>query len=100
MRRWLAVLLLAGCSPARDDVRARTLAEPSRATPSVKAVPAPPGDPARGRELAVKFECNRCHDGAGDLPAVATERHCTRCHDDIETGRFGAGTPKIGHWKQ
>jgi cytochrome c1 len=47
----------------------------------------------------LKFECNRCHDGTGH-PAMATKLHCTHCHEDIATGRFGAGTPKIGTWRK
>jgi len=47
----------------------------------------------------LQFECNRCHDGTGH-PAMATEKHCTHCHEDISTGRFGAGTPKIAEWKK
>jgi cytochrome c2 len=31
---------------------------------------------------------------------MPTEQHCTHCHEDISTGRFGAGTPKIGEWRR
>src|SRR5262245_41124384 len=31
---------------------------------------------------------------------MATEKHCTHCHEDISTGRFGAGTAKIGEWRK
>lgn len=57
------------------------------------------GDATNGAKLVVTFECNRCHDGTGH-PAMATEKHCTHCHEDISTGRFGAGTAKIGEWRK
>jgi cytochrome c2 len=57
------------------------------------------GDPENGAKLVSSFECNRCHDGTGH-PAMATEKHCTHCHEDISTGRFGAGTAKIGIWRK
>lgn len=63
-----------------------------------EAVP-PPGDVARGRELVLKFECNRCHDGTGH-PATVTEKHCSHCHEDISTGRFGMGATKLGTWRK
>ena len=57
------------------------------------------GDAERGHALVVRFECNRCHDGTGEK-AMATERHCTHCHEDIATGRFGAGAPRLAEWKR
>lgn len=57
------------------------------------------GDAESGEKLVLTFECNRCHDATGH-PATATEKHCTHCHEDISTGRFGAGTPKIGEWRK
>jgi mono/diheme cytochrome c family protein len=49
----------------------------------------PKGDAAHGAELVKKFECNRCHDGVGEGPAVR-ERHCVRCHQAVA---FTAGKP-------
>jgi cytochrome c2 len=71
---------------------------PSERAPEVTAHTAD-GDPESGAKLVASFECNRCHDGTGH-PAMAAEKHCTHCHEDISTGRFGAGTTKIGEWRK
>jgi hypothetical protein len=31
---------------------------------------------------------------------MVSEKHCTHCHEDIETGRFGAGSAKISEWRR
>jgi cytochrome c1 len=113
----LVSMVFGACSPARggephgDTARPRGVTAPTPV--AVTAAPVPPpaptahgepatqpaGDVARGRELVLKLECNRCHDGTGH-PAMATERHCTHCHEDIANGRFGAGSPKLGAWQK
>jgi cytochrome c2 len=57
------------------------------------------GDAEKGAALVTKFECNRCHEGVSTAK-VTFDQQCVGCHENIATGRFGAGTPKIGHWKE
>lgn len=77
-----------------------------------------PGDPKRGAELVVKFECARCHDGLAKaspipLPAKPPEeitaadltkvdnKHCFHCHAAILDGAYQA--PKAAttaRWKK
>jgi cytochrome c5 len=82
------------------------------------ASPAAAGDPKHGAELAVKFECARCHDGlnkastvpypetaAADLTAAdATKpdnKHCYHCHAAILDGRYQAPKPATTtRWKK
>ncbi len=115
--RFLSVLLglgLAACSskneghasgtekpkpPPIASVIAQVANAPSAAPSAESPVPDLPGDAEHGGKLVLSFECNRCHDGTGH-PAMALEKHCTHCHEDIMTGRFGAGTPKIAEWKR
>jgi cytochrome c2 len=99
----LATLFSFACSPAHDENGAAPAARGASPDTVAERAASPAelhGDPARGRLLAVEYECTRCHDGVGDVAAFPTERHCTHCHDDIGTGRFGAGTTKIGQWKK
>jgi cytochrome c551/c552 len=111
----LLALLAASCGGARDEgagtgrlavTAGPTATDVARSTsralaedPATAVGAAANGDPDRGRALVLEYECNRCHDGTGQ-PAIATERHCTHCHEDIATGRFGAGTPRIAEWKR
>lgn len=54
----------------------------------------------RGLALAERFECNRCHDGAGLTPAPRS-KHCVRCHQDIERGRYrGASAAVLARWQE
>ena len=69
------------------------------AAPGVGGTASGPGDPHRGRELAVRFECSRCHDGAGIEPARFLE-HCVHCHKDILAGRFRAPPQKVQAWQK
>lgn len=104
-----SLFLVVGCSgaPGKGAPKpvASATAPASASAPTIaEAAPvatAPPaaGDPESGAKLVASFECNRCHDGTGH-PAMATEKHCTHCHEDISTGRFGAGTAKIGEWRK
>jgi cytochrome c1 len=55
------------------------------------------GDPARGKEVMVKFECARCHSGAIEAPAK--EKQCTGCHSDIMAGTVQATPAKLAHWQ-
>ncbi|HVU03989.1 MAG TPA: c-type cytochrome [Polyangiaceae bacterium] len=105
----LVLLSAVACSSSKDGghasatqkAAASVTAAPVKAAEPVATAPAPEvaGDAERGEKLVLQFECNRCHDGTGH-PAMALEKHCTHCHEDIMTGRFGAGTPKIAEWKR
>lgn len=54
----------------------------------------------RGRALAERFECNRCHDGAGLTPAPR-RKHCVHCHQAIEDGRYpGASARVLSRWQE
>lgn len=53
---------------------------------------------AHGKELVLKYECNRCHDGTGH-PAAAQGKHCVHCHKDIVEDRFKAPAATIARWK-
>jgi mono/diheme cytochrome c family protein len=70
---------------------------PPEATPTL--VDTHPGDAARGRELVARFECARCHDGAGVEP-TPTNKHCVHCHQDLASGKLGAGSPEAPKWRE
>lgn len=54
----------------------------------------------RGRALAERFECNRCHDGAGLTPAPR-RKHCVHCHQAIEAGRYpGVSSRILMRWQR
>jgi cytochrome c2 len=100
----LATLLVVGCGrteqhdpapSAGPDLPAAASAAPA-ATPAVAALH---GNVERGKELAEKFECSRCHDGTG-LAAAPLEKHCVTCHEDITTGKFRAPADKLAKWKK
>jgi cytochrome c2 len=77
--------------------------EPSASAPPASAVPAavaqPRGDPERGHALAVRFECNRCHDGTGEAPA-AFELQCFHCHQQILAGEFKPPKRQEKRWRE
>ncbi|MBX3264236.1 MAG: c-type cytochrome [Labilithrix sp.] len=88
--------VLAGCpSKPKPDPAAKEAPPPS-ATPLAPAEAAP--DPARGKELVLTFQCNRCHDGTGH-PAAADNKHCVHCHKKIVDDRFEAPAASIARWK-
>ncbi len=60
--------------------------------------PEPRGDAARGRELAKKRECHRCHGGL-DLEPVDTTRHCVACHSEVLAGKFDH-EPDAKRWRK
>jgi mono/diheme cytochrome c family protein len=102
----LVALGASGCNGERAPLPAAStaasvVASAAPATPSASAVPvaASAGDVARGRELARRFECSRCHDGT-ELKAASQEKHCTHCHQDILAGRFAAGAAALPRWKK
>jgi mono/diheme cytochrome c family protein len=69
--------------------------------PAVSAPAAPAlavGDPARGHELVVAYQCSRCHEGSG-TPAPGREQHCVTCHQDIEQGKLHAPAAVLARWR-
>jgi mono/diheme cytochrome c family protein len=73
----------------------------SAATPKLAASVAavlPSGSAEHGRDLVLKYECNRCHDGTGH-PAAVQGKHCVHCHEDILAGRFEASAATLARWK-
>jgi cytochrome c2 len=99
----IIALVAAACSPPsieRKEHRAPAplaVSEAPREAPKVAT--AIHGDADKGAALIAQFECNRCHEGVSSAK-VTFDKQCVGCHENIVTGRFGAGTPKIGHWKE
>lgn len=61
---------------------------------------AEPTSPARrGADLAVAFECQRCHEGQG-LPTPPPEKACVGCHAAIESGAFDAPPEVLARWQK
>ncbi|MEQ8719753.1 MAG: c-type cytochrome [Sandaracinaceae bacterium] len=86
----LLCLLLVACDGAA----------PTPPVPTTSVEPEPPapiGDAARGRALLVRFECSRCHAGAG--PPAAAERDCVGCHRDVRAGRVEAPPEILAGWR-
>lgn len=52
-----------------------------------------------GQQLLERFECARCHDGAG-LPVPPLEKHCTHCHQEILRGTFKAPPDALARWQK
>lgn len=61
------------------------------------AEPLLPGNAERGAELVEKFECQRCHDGAGVRP-IADDKHCVHCHQAIEKKTYPAPAESLEKW--
>lgn len=80
----LATLLAIACSDPEP---------PPRVDPPI--VDAPIGDATRGEELALTFECARCHTGIGDAPDL--QKQCAGCHADILDGTLEV--PEGEHWR-
>lgn len=102
MRSWVlpvavcvsAVFALAGCPNA--DKKPKPDPSPS-ATPPPSAstlTAAHGGDPAKGKALVEKQQCNRCHDGTGFDPAPQG-KHCVHCHTDIMDAKFGSAESRV-----
>ena len=97
----VVAVALTGC-PKKVDPRPDPLATAQDAggTASI-ATPLPVSaiaNPEHGKELVLKYECNRCHDGSGH-PAAAQGKHCVHCHKDIMEDRFSASAASLARWK-
>jgi mono/diheme cytochrome c family protein len=88
---------LTGC-PKKNDEPPIPKASPSSNVPEHPSPTSPVASAEHGKELVLKYECNRCHDGSGH-PAAAQGKHCVSCHKDIMEGRFTASAASIARWK-
>jgi mono/diheme cytochrome c family protein len=52
-----------------------------------------------GAALAIAYECNRCHEGAG-LEQATADKACVGCHTAIHSGRFEAPPDVLAHWQK
>jgi mono/diheme cytochrome c family protein len=108
----LLVLAAAGCSPTKTEPVPDNSAATSSSSGAVTQTPTavateatppipdtPPGDAKHGLELVGKFECSRCHDGAG-VASAPTNKHCVHCHQDLASGKLGAGSPEAAKWRE
>lgn len=102
-----ATLSLAACNDPPAPTQPTATPTTTAATASASTAPATtsppddgtPGNPAHGKDLVAKLECNRCHDGTGNEPAVLP-KHCVHCHQEIITGKFkGASAAKLTQWQ-
>jgi mono/diheme cytochrome c family protein len=108
------LLILAACRGGRHDPpgagpspTASSTSSPSSTTSAVVAPAATTvalvdgaADAERGHALAIKFECNRCHDGAGPEPAAAFELQCFHCHQQILSGKFKPPARLEKRWRE
>lgn len=77
--------------------------------PAASGVAAPLGPPAivavsggnaeHGKELVLKYQCNRCHDETGYDP-MPRDLHCVHCHQDILADKFPASAAAMTRWKK
>jgi mono/diheme cytochrome c family protein len=92
---------LTGC-PKKPDPKPDPSGPQADASPNplnaVPAVTAATANAEHGKELVLKYECNRCHDGSGH-PAAVQGKHCVHCHKDIMEDRFSASAASIARWK-
>ena len=54
---------------------------------------------AAGKDLIVKFECNRCHK-LPDIEPPSEGKQCVGCHVEIEAGRFEAPRRILRRWQK
>jgi cytochrome c1 len=102
----LVAVALTGCpnkpgpkpDPASSDAGGAPSAVASGASSAPKAALASAASAAHGKELVLKYECNRCHEGSGHPDAVQG-KHCVHCHKDIMEDRFSASAASITRWK-
>ena len=107
-----ALLILAACH-GRDPAgtgpapRPSSTSSPSSTFASTSAAPATTAAPIeagsdveRGHALAIKFECNRCHDGVGPEPTAAFELQCFHCHQQILAGTFKPPPRQEKRWRE
>ena len=98
------VAALTGC-PKKIEQAPDPAADASSAAPSSSsassassAALASVASAAHGKELVLKYECNRCHEASGHPDAVQG-KNCVHCHKDIMEGRFSASAASIARWK-
>ena len=87
-------IALAGCpsKPKPDPTPAVDASAP------VAVATEPTGNAVHGKELALSYQCNRCHDGTGH-PAPVEGKDCVHCHDNIMHDNFKAPPATLARWK-
>ena len=93
----LVAVALTGC-PKKADPTPDPLADAGAKTTTQPVASAPMPSADHGKDLVLKYECNRCHDGSGHA-AATQNKHCVHCHKDIMEDRFKASTASIARWK-
>ena len=98
----LIVVALTGCpkkvDPKPDPTTTDAAAAASNGPLASNAALANAASVAHGKELVLKYECNRCHEASGHPDAVQG-KHCVHCHKDIMEDRFSASAASIARWK-
>jgi cytochrome c5 len=96
----LIVVALTGCPKKVDPKPEPTITDAGGgASPlASNAALANAASAAHGKELVLKYECNRCHEASGHPDAVQG-KHCVHCHKDIMEDRFSASAASIARWK-
>ncbi len=98
----LVATALIGCpnkpDPAAVDGGGATSASGPSGPSAPSAALASAASALHGKELVLKYECNRCHEGSGHPDAVQG-KHCVHCHKDIMEDRFNASAASIARWK-
>lgn len=94
----LAAILVVGCPNKPKPDTTQDAAVPAVSGTLKINTPNTQGDGAHGKELVLKYQCNRCHDGSGH-PAAEQNKHCVHCHADIMEGRFTAPPATLARWK-
>ncbi len=105
--RWacVALVVLSGCEkkpgaagPGADAGGAQAQALSLSPLEETSAGEAEAALVAAGAQAMEKFECNRCHDGAG-LEAAPVDQHCVHCHQEIEAGTYDAKPELLEKWR-
>jgi len=102
------LLSLAACHRRDPAGAAPGPSAAASAAPTTSAAPATTtaalaealGDPEKGHALALRFECNRCHDGAVPEPAAAFELQCFHCHQQILAGTLKPPKRQEKRWRE
>lgn len=90
--------ILAGCPSKPKPDAGDASASPTSSSATPVATLDATGNAAHGKELVTQYQCNRCHDGAGQA-APPENKDCVHCHDNIMTGKFKAAPETVAKWK-
>ncbi len=90
----------AGPAPTLSSTAATASTSSPAVAPTTTTLAEAATDVERGHQLAIKFECNRCHDGVGPEPAAAFELQCFHCHQQILSGKFKPPARQEKRWRE